>query len=126
MSICKHLKVFVLPVALCCRGDKYVTNNDWKEDNLKGRVKSIKITAYLAFEKFGNIQKGDREIKNVFGPDYSIEYDSDGKKMLEVRYDSDGARTTCKYEYTDNDGPYKKRFFDVTISHKNLINLASL
>lgn len=41
--------------------------NDWKRENLKGSVKSVKAITYDALEKFGKIEKGKI---NSFSPPY--------------------------------------------------------
>ena len=69
--------------------------NDLTEENLKGKVKSIKETTYKAVEKFGQIEKGD-----VLNNDFNI-YNEKGNNIEGngYDYDSDGILDDYKYTY---------------------------
>ena len=73
--------------------------NDLTEENLKGKVKSIKETTYKAVDKFGQIEKGD-VLNNYFNI-----YNEKGNKIEDNSYDSDGSlnsKTTYKYDKKGN------------------------
>ncbi|MFJ1435169.1 hypothetical protein ACILFN_07460, partial [Capnocytophaga canimorsus] len=75
-------------------------NNDWKRDNLKGKVKSVRETPYYVVEKFGEIQKG--RIKSFIT---SYIYNEQGNLIEDNRYNSDGSlsrKTACKYDTNGN------------------------
>lgn len=62
--------------------------NDLANDNLKGNVKSIRQTSYLAIEKFGEIQKGEKDGK--YGYCSVTLYNEKGNKIEESEYDTSG------------------------------------
>ena len=70
--------------------------NDLTEENLKGKVKSIKETLYEAVDKFGQIEKGN-VLYDAFTFPFTI-YDEKGNNIEENHYDSDG-RLSYKYTY---------------------------
>ena len=70
--------------------------NDLTEENLKGKVKSIKETLYEAVDKFGQIEKGN-VLYDAFTFPFTI-YDEKGNNIEENHYDSDG-RLSYKYIY---------------------------
>ncbi|CEN52128.1 conserved exported hypothetical protein [Capnocytophaga canimorsus] len=75
-------------------------NNDWKRDNLKGKVKSVRETPYYVVEKFGEIQKG--RIKSFIT---SYIYNEQGNLIEANRYNSDGnlyGKWTYKYDTNGN------------------------
>ena len=67
--------------------------NDWTEENLKGKVKSYSEFTYEAEERFGKIEKGERDFCFFL----KKSYDEKGNKIEENRYYSDGR---CRYKYT--------------------------
>ena len=86
----------VLRLVSCKQSEK---KNDLTEENLKGKVKSIKETLYEAVDKFGQIEKG-----NWFNNYFTI-YDKKGNIIEENDYDSDGSlnsKTTYKYDEKGN------------------------
>ena len=86
----------VLCLVSCNQSEK---KNDLTEENLKGKVKSIKETLYEAVDKFGQIEKGD-VLNNYFNI-----YNEKGNKIEENRYDSDGSlyfKDTYKYDEKGN------------------------
>ena len=76
--------------------------NDLTEENLKGKVKSIKETPYEAVEKFGQIEKGD--MLNTYFTIFTI-YNKKGNTIEENDYNSDGSlfsKFTYKYDEKGN------------------------
>ena len=71
--------------------------NDWTEENLKGKVKSYSEFTYEAEERFGKIEKGERK-GNFFESDLKKSYDEKGNIIEENSYNSDG-RLYLKYTY---------------------------
>ena len=69
--------------------------NDWTEENLKGKVKSYSQFAYEAEERFGKIEKGEREFYESF---LKKSYDKKGNIIEWNSYNSDG-RLQYKYTY---------------------------
>jgi hypothetical protein len=128
MNIFKNTLIVLFCSILFSCSDNYSGNNDWKKENLKGRVKSTKITAFIATEKFGNVQLGDRVIKNIPYPDLLTEYSNDGKKEIEVLYDEilGGEKTVYKYQYNNNDNGYTvflyNNFGDIFCRHVYKLN----
>ena len=90
----------VLRLVSCKQSEK---KNDLTEENLKGKVKSIKETLYEAVDKFGQIEKGN-VLYDAFTFPFTI-YDEKGNKIEENDYDSDGrldSKTTYKYDEKGN------------------------
>ena len=82
--------------------------NDLTEENLKGKVKSIKETLYEAVDKFGQIEKGDVLVDSsaVYTDDGHFKiYNEKGNKIEENYYNSNGrlySKTTYKYDEKGN------------------------
>ncbi|MFK8271821.1 hypothetical protein [Capnocytophaga stomatis] len=90
-----------------CNSNK--ENNDWKRDNLKGRVKSINIRFYEAIEKFGQIEKGERFEQDELNK--FTRYNKEGNKEEEIFYNRDESlKGTVKYKY-DNKGNTSELIF---------------
>ena len=95
----------VLCLVSCNQSEK---KNDLTEENLKGKVKSIKETTYKAIEKFGQIEKGDVLVdSSAVYTDYGRFkiYNEKGNKIEENRYNSDGSlyyKVTYKYDGKGN------------------------
>lgn len=90
----------VLRLVSCKQSEK---KNDLTEENLKGKVKSIKETTYEAVEKFGQIEKGDALYDDDAFP-FTI-YNEKGNKIEEYWYNSDGSllyKSTYKYDEKGN------------------------
>ena len=86
----------VLCLVSCKQSEK---KNDLTEENLKGKVKSIKGNTYEAIDKFGQIEKGD-----VLDAYFNI-YNEKGNKIEDNSYDSDGSleyKYTYKYDKKEN------------------------
>ena len=78
--------------------------NDLTEENLKGKVKSIKETPYDAIEKFGQLEKGDVSYSVFFPSSFTI-YNEKGNKIEVNGYNPDGSlysKTTYKYDEKGN------------------------
>ena len=81
--------------------------NDLTEENLKGKVKSIKETTYKAVDKFGQIEKGD-VLNNYFNI-----YNEKGNKIEDNFYDSDGNLSSKDtYEYDEKGNKIEKNVYD--------------
>lgn len=94
--------------ASCNQSEK---KNDLTEENLKGKVKSIKETPYEAVDKFGQIEKGNVLYDNFIFP-FTI-YDEKGNKIEENHYDSDGNLSSKDtYEYDENGNNIEKNNYD--------------
>ena len=110
----------VLCLVSCNQSEK---KNDLTEENLKGKVKSIKETTYEAVDKFGQIEKGDILVDSsaVYTDDGRFKiYNEKGNKIEENWYDSDGSlyeKHTYKYEYDKNNNWTQR------IQYKNTIPL---
>ena len=82
--------------------------NDLTEENLKGKVKSIKETTYEAVDKFGQIEKGNvfyDRFSLLFNSPFTIIYNEKGNKIEKNYYNSDGSlksKTTYKYDKKGN------------------------
>ncbi len=82
--------------------------NDLTEENLKGKVKSIKETTYEAVDKFGQIEKGNvfyDRFSLLFNSPFTIIYNEKGNKIEKNYYNSDGSlksKTTYKYDEKGN------------------------
>ena len=81
--------------------------NDLTEENLKGKVKSIKETTYEAVDKFGQIEKGDA-LNNYFNI-----YNEKGNKIEDNSYDSDGNLSSKDtYEYDEKGNNIERNWYD--------------
>jgi len=83
-----------------CANDK--SDNYQSDNNLKGKVKSIKTLTYHANYKFGEIKKGNRGSKAPDGNDDYLIFNGKGKEVECREYDSYGSlKTKTLYEYDD-------------------------
>ena len=112
----------VLCLVSCNQSEK---KNDLTEENLKGKVKSIKETLYEAVDKFGQIKKGNvlnnyftiynKKGNTIEGNEYYSDgrlgykliykYDGKGNNIEKNNYYSDGRlnyKTTYKYDEKGN------------------------
>ena len=94
--------------------------NDLTEENLKGKVKSIKENTYEAVEKFGKIEKG-----NVFYDGFSspstIIYNEKRDKIEQNNYNSDSrldSKTTYKYDEKGNNIEKNNYYSDGSLNYK--------
>jgi hypothetical protein len=76
-------------------------HTDYKVDNLKGKVKSITETNYVAVDKFGNIEKGE-EINWV-----SKKYNTKGYTIEINQIPSEEDADNLDWLYEDEDTEYK-------------------
>ena len=98
----------VLCLVSCKQSEK---KNDLTEENLKGKVKSIKETPYEAVDKFGQIEKGNVLYDNFIFP-FTI-YDEKGNKIEENHYDSDGNLSSKDtYEYDEKGNNIERNWYD--------------
>ena len=92
--------------------------NDLTEENLKGKVKSIKETTYEAVDKFGQIEKGNvfyDRFSLLFNSPFTIIYNEKGNKIEKNYYNSDGSlksKTTYKYDKKGNNIEYNICYSD--------------
>ena len=103
----------VLRLVSCKQSEK---KNDLTEENLKGKVKSIKETPYEAVDKFGQIEKGN--VLYDDGTSFTI-YNEKGNIIEENHYDSNG-RLDSKYtyEYDKNNNWTQRIEYKNTIPHR--------
>lgn len=73
---------------------------DLKEFKLRGKVKMIEETSYYAEEKFGEIQKGD---KQAYSSEYRIEFDSAGRLVSYELMDAEDGALEAKIKYVHDD-----------------------
>lgn len=115
--------------------------NDLTEENLKGKVKSIKETLYEAVDKFGQIKKGNvlnnyftiynKKGNTIEGNEYysnrrfnyktTYKYDEKGNNIEENYYNSNGRlyeKHTYKYEYDKNNNWTQRIEYKNTIPHR--------
>lgn len=105
-----HIKAFLIVLFIstssCSLNKK---DNDWAEENLRGKVKSLSEISYKAVEKFGEIKTGNRERDSWSENDRLIIFDQKGNKIEENIYASDGnLRKKYTFEY-DNLGNLSKK-----------------
>lgn len=96
--------------------------NDLTELKLKGKVKTLKETKYIAVDKFGEIQKGDM-VDEV--PKYICSFNEIGKKTEESQYNSDGSllisgRWIYKYDDKMNNIEINMYSSDGSLNDKNI------
>ena len=97
------LVLFVALIAQSCSNEKI--ENDWTRDNLQGKVLSYSEFSYEAENRFGNIEKGERNRQFSIGTDHQIKYDEKGNEIEYNRYNSDGSldyKFTYKYDEKGN------------------------
>ena len=95
----KKIILAILSVLYLVSYGQLEKKNDLTEENLKGKVKSIKETTYKAVDKFGQIKKG-----NVLNNYFTI-YNKKGNTIEGNEYYSDGSlndKTTYKYDEKGN------------------------
>ena len=93
------LVLFVALIAQSCSNENI--ENDWTRDNIQGKVLSYSEFSYEAENRFGNIEKGERNRQFSIGTDHQIKYDEKGNEIEYNRYNSDGSldyKFTYKYE----------------------------
>lgn len=123
----------------CACQTKKDKNTDWENDDLVGRVKSYRITNYLAMYDLGEVVKGDeigalgRIVYNEKG--FRVEefwsfneeishrvynYDEDGKCVESITYNQDKTiKDSGKFRYDKNGNIQDETFYD---SANNLIS----
>lgn len=99
--------------------------NDWKKDQLKGKVKSVKTTSYQAIDYFGEIKKG-KQIEGSYPADgnYKKTYNMNGY-IIETNYYnfSNGSLSTkliYKYDDFHNLTESSEYSADGVLLHKNI------
>lgn len=89
---------------------KLKAENDLEKENLKGKIKSIKYTAYVAIEKFGEIEKG--EVLSFFKNEETF-YNKDGFITEKIKFNGDfTVRETKKISYNEEYKPTEENYFD--------------
>lgn len=106
-----------------CSGAKSDQNQEqerhnWQTENLKGAVKSYTQSVYLATEKFGEMEKGDRvfyafSIEDDF-ENITATYNEKGNLIEVSEYDpiSGSLRWKTKYVYDDTGKQIEKNWYD--------------
>lgn len=75
---------FAILIALSCSNHK--VKNDWKRENLQGKVMTFSEFSYKAESRFGNIEKGDREREPGTGFDFKIRFNQKGNIIEKNEY----------------------------------------
>ena len=116
----KKIILAILSVLYLVSYGQLEKKNDLTEENLKGKVKSIKENTYEAVEKFGKIEKG-----NVFYDGFSspstIIYNEKRDKIEQNNYNSDSrldSKTTYKYDEKGNNIEKNNYYSDGRLSYK--------
>ena len=94
----KKIILAILSVLYLVSYGQLEKKNNLTEENLKGKVKSIKENTYEAVDKFGQIKKGN-VFYDGFSSPFTIIYNEKGNKIKICRYD--------KYGKIDNKNTYK-------------------
>ena len=97
------LVLFVALIAQSCSNEKI--ENDWTRDNIQGKVLSYSEFSYEAENRFGNIEKGERNRQFSIEYDHQIKYDEKGNEIEYNGYNSDGSldfKYTYKYDEKGN------------------------
>ena len=97
------LVLFVALIAQSCSNEKI--ENDWTRDNIQGKVLSYSEFSYEAENRFGNIEKGERNRQFSIEYDHQIKYDEKGNEIEYNGYNSDGSldfKYTYKYDEKRN------------------------
>ncbi|MCK9414889.1 MAG: hypothetical protein M0Q53_21525 [Prolixibacteraceae bacterium] len=101
--------LFVALIAQSCSKEKI--ENDWKRDNLQGKVLFLSEFSYEAKERFGKIEKGNRIRSNDF--DFQIKYDDQGNRIEVNEYNSDGSiYGRCTYKYNEKGNRIEENEYD--------------
>ena len=108
------LILFFVPLLFGCGGEK--KENDLTENNIKGKVKEIIENWYDAKEAFGDLEKGDLNLKekSKFNEDGNetefTSYNSDGELIFKFKYkyDKDGNKT--EETWYDKDGELERKY----------------
>ena len=116
----KKIILAILSVLYLVSYGQLEKKNDLTEENLKGKVKSIKENTYEAVEKFGKIEKG-----NVFYDGFSspstIIYNEKRDKIEQNNYNSDSrldSKTTYKYDEKGNNIEKNNYYSDGSLNYK--------
>jgi hypothetical protein len=110
----KKIKIYSLLVGIFFSLTNYA-QSDWKNLELKGKVKSVDIINYLAVDKFGNITKtmitsGEKYSFNQNGlVTHKMSYGKNGQPIQQVRYIYDEYSNIIEENLSDKDGRLKKR-----------------
>ena len=111
----KKIILAILSVLYLVSYGQLEKKNDLTEENLKGKVKSIKETTYKAVDKFGQIKKG-----NVLNNYFTI-YNKKGNTIEGNEYYSDGSlnyKTTYKYDEKGNKIEKNTYKYDGSLNYK--------
>jgi hypothetical protein len=81
--------------------------------NIKGEVKSVHITSFVAIEKFGEIETGDKGWENEWENDTKVYYNDKGNFVEWNTYNEDEELTfKYKYKYDDNGNRIETKEYD--------------
>src|SRR5690554_5199994 len=109
MKIRKIFSLCILNVFLFASCLSKENNNDWKEDDLKGKVKSYTSISYRAESRFGNIEKGVREREFWLESDTKTYYNDKGNRTERDFFNSKGEITGKEaYSYDENSNTKQK------------------
>src|SRR5690554_8223792 len=111
--------VLVALFAQSCSNEK--VENGWTIENLQGKVLSYSEFSYKAVERFGNIEKGKRELNYYWDRDLQRKYDEKRNNIEENWYKSDGSldrKWTYKYDEKGNKIESNRYYSDVSLDRK--------
>lgn len=89
--------------------------NDWKKNNLYGKVKSVREISYEAVEKDGKIQKG--AICVSFCANSHSFYNSKGNLLEQILYIEEKLFLTIHYQYDNKGYKMEENFYDEQDEH---------
>lgn len=97
------------------------TENDLKEMNLKGNVKSVRQTTYKAVKIGDNVEKGGRKLERKSDLDFFILFNANGNKSEQYLFKADSSLDRkLIYQYDDKGSTTQEDRYDAdgTLTHK--------
>jgi len=86
--------------------------NDWTEDGLKGKVKTLTQFTYQAIYRFGKIEKGEPSASPL-AENFQMIYNEKGNKIEENRLNSDGSLSENYIsKYDENGNKIEENYYD--------------
>jgi len=81
--------------------------------NIKGEVKSVHITSFVAIEKFGEIETGDKGWENEWENETKVYFNDKGNFVEQKVYDGDGELIDLyRNKYDDKGNPVEQKGYD--------------
>jgi len=88
--------ILILWILFNSCNSEIVSENDLKEMNLHGNVKSLKELSYTAIIEFGEIKKGVKGRENPWNKDGYIIFNNSGNKIIEYTYTAEDFPNTSR------------------------------